>query len=62
VVPEILQGGNHDAIRLWRRKLALRKTLENRPDLLAKSELSEQDRRLLREIEVDRRREAEDLP
>ena len=62
VVPEILQGGNHDAIRLWRRKMALRKTLENRPDLLAKSELSEQDRRLLREIEIDRHSEAEDLP
>jgi tRNA (guanine37-N1)-methyltransferase len=61
-VPAVLQGGNHDAIRLWRRKMALRKTLENRPDLLARTELSEQDRRLLREIEVDRRREAEDLP
>jgi tRNA (guanine37-N1)-methyltransferase len=56
VVPEVLQGGNHDAIRVWRRKMALRKTLENRPDLLEKTALSEQDRRLLREIEVDRRR------
>jgi len=56
-VPEVLQGGNHDAIRFWRRKMALRKTLENRPDLLEMTELSEQDRRLLREIEVDRRRE-----
>jgi tRNA (guanine37-N1)-methyltransferase len=56
-VPEVLQGGNHDSIRLWRRKMALRKTLENRPDLLETSELTEQDRRLLREIEVDRRRE-----
>ena len=61
-VPAVLQGGNHDAIRLWRRKMALRKTLENRPDLLTKTDLSEQDRRLLREIDVDRRREAEDLP
>ena len=56
-VPDVLQGGNHDAIRFWRRKMALRKTLENRPDLLEKTELNEQDRRLLREIEVDRRRE-----
>jgi tRNA (guanine37-N1)-methyltransferase len=56
-VPEVLQGGNHDAIRVWRRKMALRKTVENRPDLLEKTTLSEQDRRLLREIEVDRRRE-----
>lgn len=49
-VPEILQCGNHDAIRLWRRKMAIRKTLENRPDLLEKANLSEQDQRLLREI------------
>lgn len=56
VVPEVLQGGNHDAIRLWRRKMALRKTLENRPDLIEKVELSEQDRRLLREIEAELRR------
>jgi tRNA (guanine37-N1)-methyltransferase len=56
-VPEVLQGGNHDSIRQWRRKMALRKTLENRPDLLEKSELNEQDRRLLREIEVDMKNE-----
>ena len=60
-VPEVLQGGNHEVIRLWRRKMALRKTLENRPDLLEKTDLSEQDRRLLREIERDRRREAEEM-
>jgi tRNA (guanine37-N1)-methyltransferase len=57
-VPEILQGGNHDAIRLWRRKMALQKTLENRPDLLKEAELGEQDLRLLREIEEDRRRKS----
>ena len=52
-VPDVLQGGNHDAIRLWRRKMALRKTLRNRPDLLEKVSLSPQDRRLLREIETE---------
>jgi len=55
-VPEVLQGGNHDSIRLWRRKMALRKTLENRPDLLEKAALGDQDRRLLREIEAELRR------
>lgn len=55
-VPEVLQGGNHDVIRLWRRKMALRKTLENRPDLLEKAALGDLDRRLLREIESERRR------
>jgi len=34
-VPEVLLGGNHEEIRLWRRKMALAKTLRNRPELLA---------------------------
>ena len=53
IVPEVLQGGNHDAIRLWRRKMALRKTLQNRPDLLAKASLTRQDRKLLEQIELE---------
>lgn len=53
VVPDVLQGGNHDAIRLWRRKMALRKTLRNRPDLLEKASLTPQDRKLLQEIELE---------
>lgn len=35
-VPEVLQGGNHEAIRQWRREAALAKTRKNRPDLLPK--------------------------
>jgi tRNA (guanine37-N1)-methyltransferase len=53
IVPEVLQGGNHDAIRLWRRKMALRKTLQNRPDLLEKASLTQQDRKLLKQIESE---------
>jgi tRNA (guanine37-N1)-methyltransferase len=33
-VPEVLLSGNHEAIRKWRRQMALEKTLRNRPDLL----------------------------
>jgi tRNA (guanine37-N1)-methyltransferase len=33
-VPEVLLGGNHEAIRKWREERALEKTLRNRPDLL----------------------------
>jgi tRNA (guanine37-N1)-methyltransferase len=33
-VPEVLLGGNHDAIRKWRKQAALEKTAKNRPDLL----------------------------
>lgn len=49
-VPEVLQGGNHDAIRAWRRRMALSKTLQNRPDLLEKARLSRQDLKLLDEL------------
>jgi tRNA (guanine37-N1)-methyltransferase len=33
-VPEVLLGGNHAEIRLWRRRMALEKTARLRPDLL----------------------------
>ena len=57
IVPEVLQQGNHDAIRLWRRKMALRKTLQNRPDLLENARLTRQDRELLEQIESERKNE-----
>src|ERR1041385_1687221 len=49
-VPEVLVGGNHEQIRKWRRRKALEKTLRNRPDLLDRQELSEEDRGFLAEI------------
>ncbi len=49
-VPEILLSGNHSAISLWRRKEALRRTCIRRPDLLAKAQLSFEDKKLLEEI------------
>jgi tRNA (guanine37-N1)-methyltransferase len=49
-VPEILLSGNHSAISLWRRKEALKRTLNRRPDLLAKATLSKQDEELLGEL------------
>ena len=52
-VPEVLVNGNHDEIRKWRRRCALRKTLLNRPDLLRAVQLSQEDRKLLAEIESE---------
>jgi tRNA (guanine37-N1)-methyltransferase len=46
-VPEVLCGGDHAAIRRWRREQALLKTLRNRPDLLLNAELSASDRAFL---------------
>lgn len=33
-VPQVLLSGNHEQIATWRREQALKKTLQNRPDLL----------------------------
>jgi tRNA (guanine37-N1)-methyltransferase len=51
-VPEVLLNGNHDEIRRWRRRRALEKTLKNRPDLLEKVRLSEEDQELLAELKA----------
>jgi len=48
-VPPVLLGGNHAAIGRWRRKQALGRTWQRRPDLLAERELSNEERRLLDE-------------
>jgi tRNA (guanine37-N1)-methyltransferase len=49
-VPEVLVSGNHDDIRRWRRRMALEKTLRNRPDLLNRVELSDEDKELIAQI------------
>jgi len=46
-VPEVLASGNHEEIRRWRRRTALEKTLRNRPDLLDRAALSDEDKKLL---------------
>ncbi len=46
-VPEILLSGDHGKIERWRREQSLLRTLERRPDLLEKIELSEKDREFL---------------
>lgn len=50
-VPEVLRQGNHEAIRRYRRKEALRATLRQRPELMAKADKSKEDEELLQEIE-----------
>jgi tRNA (guanine37-N1)-methyltransferase len=49
-VPDVLLSGHHAAIEAWRRRQALRTTLEKRPDLLAAADLDETDERLLEEL------------
>lgn len=49
-VPDVLLSGDHGAIARWRRKEALRRTLERRPDMLEGLDLSYDDRVLLAEL------------
>jgi len=46
-VPEILVSGDHAKIAQWRREQSLLRTLERRPDLLEKLELSEKEKKFL---------------
>ena len=48
-VPEVLLSGNHAAIARWRRKQALGRTWDRRPDLVDEKSLSTEDRQLLEE-------------
>ena len=52
-VPGVLMSGNHSEINRWRKKQAIKITLEKRPELLARYILSAKDRELLEEIKED---------
>ncbi|MBN9617969.1 MAG: tRNA (guanosine(37)-N1)-methyltransferase TrmD [Acidobacteriales bacterium 59-55] len=52
-IPEALRGGDHEAIRRWRRRMALGKTLRNRPDLLDRIAISDEDREMLAELRLN---------
>jgi tRNA (guanine37-N1)-methyltransferase len=50
-VPPVLLSGHHRDIERWRRREALARTLERRPDLLADAVLDPEDRALLLELQ-----------
>jgi len=52
-IPEVLTGGDHDAVRRWRRRMALRKTLTNRPDLLERAVLRKEEREILEQLRAE---------
>jgi tRNA (guanine37-N1)-methyltransferase len=54
-VPEVLLSGNHELIRVWRRTESLKRTLERRPDLLYRAKLTEEDRRILAQLQTETR-------
>lgn len=56
-VPEVLLGGDHEKVARWRRKKSLERTIDKRPDMFEKLELSDKnDLKLLEEIKKERSR------
>jgi tRNA (guanine37-N1)-methyltransferase len=53
-VPDVLLSGNHADIRRWRKREAVTRTLEQRPDLLAGANLDDEEQEILREIIAQR--------
>jgi tRNA (guanine37-N1)-methyltransferase len=49
-VPDVLLSGNHAEIRRWRKREALSRTLDRRPDLLDDAVLDDEELKLLREL------------
>ena len=49
-VPDVLLSGHHGEIAKWRRIQALKRTLERRPDLLEKAQLTDEDRKILEQL------------
>ena len=52
-VPDVLLSGNHEEIRQWRRKQALRTTMKVRPDMLDRLDLDESDKKMISEISLE---------
>jgi tRNA (guanine37-N1)-methyltransferase len=54
-VPEVLLSGHHAEIVRWRRRQALRRTWERRPELLESARLDEDERRYVQELKFQHR-------
>ena len=52
-VPEVLTSGHHEAVRTWRLKEALRRTLIRRPELLSGRSLTKEESKLLAEVRAE---------
>ena len=52
-VPDVLISGHHENIRQWRKKESIRSTLKKRPELIKKNEMSEEDLKIIKEIEKE---------
>lgn len=51
-VPQVLLSGHHANIEKWRREQSVLRTAKNRPDLLEKAELTEEEKRLAMSVRM----------
>ncbi len=57
-VPPVLLSGHHGEIARWRKRAAVQRTFERRPDLLALAALDDEERSILRELMARREKGA----
>jgi tRNA (guanine37-N1)-methyltransferase len=55
-VPDVLLSGNHAEIRRWRKREAVSRTLERRPDLLERAVLDDEERAILKALVAERQK------
>lgn len=53
-VPEILLSGHHGNIEKWRRRKAIERTVEKRPDLVSSAKLSSEEKQYIANCLIDR--------
>jgi tRNA (guanine37-N1)-methyltransferase len=53
-VPEVLLSGHHAEIRRWRKREAVRRTLERRPDLLETADMDDEERDILKRLMAEK--------
>ena len=53
-VPGVLLSGHHEEVRRWRRRAAIERTLDRRPDLLQGAQLDSEGRAIVEEIRAER--------
>ena len=59
-VPEVLLTGHHKNIEKWRREQSILRTMERRPDLLKESNLTDKEKKWIRQVKRERK-EAEKM-
>jgi len=56
-VPKILLSGNHQEIERWKRIESIKMTLDRRPDIIEKTMLSKEDKKILKKLKGERKNE-----